>query len=111
MDRVGRIEINSHFQTAVPNVYAIGDVVAGPMLAHKGEEEGMAVAEILAGHDGHINYNTIPSVVYTNPEIAWVGKTEEECKAEGVDYKIGSFPMMANSRARTNDTTEGIFFK
>lgn len=108
LDRAGRVEINSHFQTAVPNVYAIGDVVAGPMLAHKGEEEGVAVAEILAGKEGHINYNSIPSVVYTFPEVAWVGKTEEEIKAEGIDYKVGSFPMLANSRAKANANAEGV---
>jgi len=108
LDRAGRIEINSHFQTAVPNIYAIGDVVAGPMLAHKGEEEGVCVAEILAGKEGHINYNSIPSVVYTHPEVAWVGKTEEEIKAEGIDYKVGSFPMLANSRAKANASSEGL---
>lgn len=102
LDSKGRVEINDHFQTNVKGVYAIGDVVSGPMLAHKAEEEGVALAEILAGKEGHINYNTIPSVVYTHPEVAWVGKTEEECKKAGIEYTIGSFPMMANSRARAN---------
>lgn len=79
----GQIEINDHFQTSVPNIYAIGDVVTGPMLAHKSEEEGVACVDLLAGKHGHINYNTIPSVIYTHPEVAWVGKTEQECIAEG----------------------------
>lgn len=108
LDRAGRVEINSKFQTAVPSIYAIGDCVAGPMLAHKAEEEGIACVENLAGLEGHINYNTVPSVVYTHPEVAWVGKTEEECKAEGLDYKIGSFPMLANSRAKANMSTDGM---
>jgi len=108
LDKAGRVEINSRFQTAVPSIYAVGDCVAGPMLAHKAEEEGVACVENLAGLEGHINYNTIPSVVYTHPEVAWVGKTEEECKAEGIDYKIGSFPMAANSRARANSATDGL---
>jgi len=107
-DRAGRVEINSKFQTIVPSIYGIGDCVAGPMLAHKAEEEGVACVENLAGHDGHINYNTIPSVVYTSPEVAWVGKTEDELKAEGREYKVGSFPMMANSRARANSSSEGL---
>lgn len=83
LDTKGRVDINDHFQTSVKGIYAIGDVVSGPMLAHKSEEEGVALAEMLAGKGGHINYNAIPSVVYTHPEVAWVGKTEEECKAEG----------------------------
>lgn len=83
LDSKGRVDINDHFQTNVKGIYAIGDVVTGPMLAHKSEEEGIALVEMLAGKEGHINYNTIPSVVYTHPEVAWVGKNEEECKAEG----------------------------
>lgn len=83
LDSKGRVDINDHFQTNVKGIYAIGDVVSGPMLAHKSEEEGVALVEMLAGKEGHINYNTIPSVVYTHPEVAWVGKNEEECKAEG----------------------------
>jgi dihydrolipoamide dehydrogenase len=86
VDSKGRVDINDHFQTNVKGVYAIGDVVTGPMLAHKAEEEGVALVEMLAGKEGHINYNTIPSVVYTHPEVAWVGKTEEECKKEGRPY-------------------------
>lgn len=109
LDKPGRVEINDKFQTVVPNIYAIGDVVAGPMLAHKAEEEGVACVENIAGQEGHINYNSIPSVVYTHPEVAWVGKNEQELKAEGVEYKIGSFPLMANSRARANGDAEGNF--
>lgn len=84
LDARGRVDINDHFQSSVKGIYAIGDVVSGPMLAHKSEEEGVALAEMLAGKGGHINYNAIPSVVYTHPEVAWVGKTEEECKKEGM---------------------------
>lgn len=84
LDSKGRVDINEHFQTNVKGIYAIGDVVAGPMLAHKSEEEGIALAEMLAGKEGHINYNTVPSVVYTHPEVAWVGRTEEECKRDGM---------------------------
>jgi dihydrolipoamide dehydrogenase len=104
----GRVVIDDHFATNVPGIYAIGDVVRGPMLAHKGEDEGIAVAEILAGQHGHVNYETIPAVVYTYPEIASVGKTEEELKAAGVAYKVGKFPFTANGRARANRTTEGF---
>jgi dihydrolipoamide dehydrogenase len=100
MDGHGRVHIDDHFRTNIPGIYAIGDVVAGPMLAHKAEDEGVAVAEILAGQAGHVNYGVIPGVVYTQPEVASVGKTEEELKAEGVDYKIGKFPFSANGRAR-----------
>lgn len=107
MDR-GRVVIDPHYKTNVDGVYAIGDVVAGPMLAHKAEDEGMAVAEILAGQAGHVNYDVIPSVVYTMPEIASVGKTEEELKAEGIDYKAGKFPFTANGRARAMLATEGF---
>jgi dihydrolipoamide dehydrogenase len=109
-DKGGRIDINEHWQTAVPSIYAIGDCVAGPMLAHKAEDEGFACVEAMAGKESHINYNCIPSVVYTYPEVAWVGKNEAELKAEGVDYKVGSFPMLANSRARTNNETDGKNF-
>ena len=92
----------------MPGIYAIGDVVRGPMLAHKGEDEGVAVAEILAGQAGHVNYDVIPSVVYTYPEIASVGKTEEELKAAGVAYNVGKFPFIANGRAKANQTTDGF---
>ncbi len=100
LDEHGRVKIDEHFHTSIPGVYAIGDVVAGPMLAHKAEDEGVAVAEIIAGQAGHVNYGVIPGVVYTQPEIASVGKTEEELKAEGVAYKVGKFPFSANGRAR-----------
>lgn len=104
----GQIDVNDHLQTAVPNIYAIGDVVRGAMLAHKAEEEGVVVAEQLAGQKPHINYNLIPGVVYTWPEIASVGKTEEQLKAEGVAYKTGSFPMKALGRARASMDTSGF---
>ena len=107
-DNRGRILVDPHFRTNVEGVYAIGDVIAGPMLAHKAEEEGVAVAEILAGQAGHVNYDVIPNVVYTYPEIASVGKTEEELKAAGIAYNIGKFPFTANARARVNLTTEGF---
>ncbi len=90
----------AHYKTTVEGIYAIGDVIAGPMLAHKAEDEGVAVAEILAGQAGHVNYGVIPGVVYTNPEIASVGKTEEELKDAGIAYKVGKFPFSANGRAR-----------
>ena len=99
---------HSHWRTSAAGVYVIGDVTHGPMLAHKAEEEGAAVAEIIAGKPGHVNADVIPSVVYTNPEVASVGKTEEELKAAGVPYKAGKFPFMANSRARTNHETDGF---
>ncbi|SDA69471.1 dihydrolipoyl dehydrogenase [Sinorhizobium sp. NFACC03] len=108
MDQRGRVEIDHHYQTSVTGIYAIGDVVRGPMLAHKAEDEGVAVAEILAGQAGHVNYDVIPSVVYTQPEIASVGKTEEELKAAGVAYKIGKFPFTANGRARAMLATDGF---
>jgi dihydrolipoyl dehydrogenase len=108
LDERGRVEIDAHFRTNIPGIYAIGDVVRGPMLAHKGEDEGMACAEIIAGKAGHVNYGVIPNVVYTFPEIASVGKNEEELKAQGVAYKVGKFPFMANGRARANRTTEGF---
>jgi dihydrolipoamide dehydrogenase len=105
-DKRGFIEAD-HFRAA-PGVWAIGDVIAGPMLAHKAEDDGTAVAQIIAGKAGHVDYNLVPSVVYTSPEIAWVGQTEEQLKAAGVAYKTGKFPFMANSRARTNHQTEGL---
>ena len=107
-DERGRVKINNHFETNVPGVYAIGDVVAGAMLAHKAEEEGVALAEILAGQAGHVNYAAIPSVVYTWPEIASVGKTEEELKKDGVAYKVGKFPFSANGRARAMGCVDGF---
>ncbi|KSV61434.1 dihydrolipoamide dehydrogenase [Sinorhizobium sp. GW3] len=108
MDQRGRVEIDNHFQTSVAGVYAIGDVVRGPMLAHRAEDEGVAVAEILAGQAGHVNYDVIPGVVYTQPEVASVGKTEEELKAAGVAYKVGKFPFTANGRARAMLATDGF---
>ncbi len=107
-DGKGRVEVGDHFETNVPGIYAIGDVIRGPMLAHKGEDEGIALAEILAGQAGHVNYGVIPSVVYTTPEIAAIGKTEEELKAEGVEYKAGKFLFLANGRAKANQTTDGF---
>jgi dihydrolipoamide dehydrogenase len=107
MDR-GMVNIDEHFQTSVKGVYAIGDVVKGPMLAHKAEEEGIAAVETMAGKAGHVNYNTIPGVIYTHPEVATVGQTEEQVKEAGIKYVVGKFPMMANSRARTNDDAEGL---
>ena len=108
LDEKGRVAIDAHFQTNVPGIYAIGDAIAGPMLAHKAEDEGMAVAEILAGQHGHVNYDAIPSVVYTWPEVASVGKTEEQLKAEGVAIRIGKFPFTANGRARAQNNTDGF---
>ena len=107
-DSKGRIEVNSKLQTSIKNIYAIGDVIKGPMLAHKAEEEGIAVAEILAGQSGHVNYDVIPGVVYTSPEVATVGKTEEQLKEENKSYKIGKFPFLANSRAKVNNETDGF---
>jgi dihydrolipoamide dehydrogenase len=104
----GQIEVNDHLQTSVPNIYAIGDVVRGAMLAHKAEEEGVYVAELLAGQKPHINYNLIPGVVYTWPEVAAVGKTEEELKASNVEYKVGNFPIKALGRARASMDTAGF---
>jgi dihydrolipoamide dehydrogenase len=108
VDDRGRVAINDHWQTNVPGIYAIGDVVEGAMLAHKAEDEGIAVAEILAGQVGHVNYDAIPSVVYTQPEVASVGKTEEELKAAGIEYKAGKFPFTANGRARAMLHTDGF---
>jgi dihydrolipoamide dehydrogenase len=104
----GQIEVNAHLQTSVPNIYAIGDVVRGAMLAHKAEEEGVMVAELLAGQKPHIDYNLIPNVIYTWPEVAAVGKTEEQLKGEGVAYKNGQFPMRALGRARASMDTDGF---
>tara|TARA_B100000287_G_scaffold293587_1_gene276911 strand:- start:202 stop:1602 length:1401 start_codon:yes stop_codon:yes gene_type:complete len=103
-----RIKVNKKYQTNIDNIFAIGDIIDGPMLAHKAEEEGIAVAEIIDGQEGHVNYNVIPSVVYTSPEVASVGKTEEELKNNKIDYKIGKFSLMANSRAKTIDETDGF---
>jgi len=108
VDDRGRVAIDGHWRTNVEGIYAIGDVVQGPMLAHKAEDEGIAVAEIIAGQAGHVNFDVIPSVVYTQPEVASVGKTEEELKAAGVDYKIGKFPFTANGRARAMQHTDGF---
>uniref|UniRef100_A0A8C2E2W8 Dihydrolipoyl dehydrogenase n=1 Tax=Cyprinus carpio TaxID=7962 RepID=A0A8C2E2W8_CYPCA len=108
LDNRGRIPVNGRFQTKVPNIYAIGDVIAGPMLAHKAEDEGIICVEGMAGGAVHIDYNCVPSVIYTHPEVAWVGKTEEQLKEEGVPYKVGKFPFAANSRAKTNADTDGL---
>jgi dihydrolipoamide dehydrogenase len=108
LDNRGRVQIDSHFATNVKGVYAIGDVVAGPMLAHKAEDEGVAVAEILAGQAGHVNYDVIPGVVYTTPEVSAVGKTEEELRQAGIAYTSGKFPFTANGRSKVNQTTEGF---
>ncbi|RMF04456.1 MAG: dihydrolipoyl dehydrogenase [Alphaproteobacteria bacterium] len=108
LDDKGRIITDDHFRTGVEGIYAIGDVIAGPMLAHKAEDEGVAVAEILAGQAGHVNYGVIPSVVYTFPEVAEVGKSEEALKAEGIEYTVGKFPFTANGRAKVNRTTDGF---
>lgn len=108
LDERGRVAIDDHWRTNVEGIYAIGDVVQGPMLAHKAEDEGVAVAEIIAGQAGHVNFDVIPSVVYTQPEVASVGKTEEELKAAGVDYKVGKFPFTANGRARSMQHMDGF---
>jgi len=108
LDNRGRIPVDPHFATSAPGIYAIGDVIAGPMLAHKAEEEGVAVAEILAGKAGHVNYDVVPNVIYTSPEVASVGKSEEELKAAGIAYNVGKFPFTANPRARANQQTEGF---
>jgi dihydrolipoamide dehydrogenase len=104
----GRVTVDAHFASNVPGIYAIGDVITGPMLAHKAEDEGIAVAEILAGQAGHVNYDAIPNVIYTYPEVASVGKTEEELKAAGIAYNAGKFPFTANGRAKVNHTTDGF---
>ncbi|KRR28919.1 dihydrolipoyl dehydrogenase [Bradyrhizobium retamae] len=108
LDNRGRVQIDGHFSTSVKGVYAIGDVVAGPMLAHKAEDEGVACAEIIAGQAGHVNYDVIPGVVYTTPEVSSVGKTEEELKQAGVAYTSGKFPFTANGRSKVNQTTDGF---
>ncbi|WP_026785051.1 dihydrolipoyl dehydrogenase [Pleomorphomonas koreensis] len=108
LDGRGRVEIDGHYATSVPGIYAIGDVVAGPMLAHKAEDEGIAVAELLAGKAGHVNYDVIPAVVYTSPEVAAVGRTEEELKAANVPYKVGKFSFLANGRAKSILKTDGF---
>ncbi len=108
LDERGRVKTDHGFKTNIEGIYAIGDVIAGPMLAHKAEDEGMILAEMLAGQSGHIDYNLIPGVVYTWPEVASVGKTEEQLKAEGVEYKVGKFPFTANGRARAMNATDGF---
>ena len=108
LDERGRVIVDAHFATSLPGVYAIGDVVRGPMLAHKAEDEGIAIAELLAGQAGHVNYDVIPGVVYTSPEVASVGKTEDELKSAGVAYKAGKFLFLANGRAKANQTTDGF---
>ena len=104
----GRVEVDRDFRTNLPSVRAIGDLIAGPMLAHKAEDEGVACAELIAGKPGHVNYETIPSVIYTWPEMASVGLSEEQCKERGLDYRVGKFPFMANGRAKAMDETEGL---
>lgn len=108
VDKFGRVEVDHSFKTNVPGVYAIGDVIPGPMLAHKAEEDGVACVELIAGKAGHVNYDTVPGVVYTHPEVASVGKTEEQVKAANIKYNVGKFPFMANSRARSIDDAEGM---
>ena len=108
LDKKKRIIVNKNFQTNIQNIFAIGDVIEGPMLAHKAEEEGIAVAELISGQSGHVNYDVIPGVIYTSPEVASVGKTEEQLKSLGLKYKIGKFPFMANSRAKAIDEPEGF---
>jgi dihydrolipoamide dehydrogenase len=107
-DEKGRVKTDGHFKTNIAGIYAIGDVIAGPMLAHKAEEEGVALAEMIAGQAGHVNYETCPNIVYTAPELASVGKTEEELKAAGIEYKIGKFPFIANGRAKAAGETDGL---
>jgi len=107
-DKRGRVVTDHYYRTNVPGIFAIGDAIAGPMLAHKAEDEGVALAELLAGQAGHVNYDVIPAVVYTSPEVATVGKTEEELKEAGVAYKVGKFPFLANGRAKANDETDGF---
>jgi dihydrolipoamide dehydrogenase len=106
--KAGKVTIDAHFRTTVPSIYALGDIVSGPMLAHKAEEEGVAFAELLAGKPGHVNYETIPSVIYTWPEIASVGLTEEQLKEQGVDYRVGKAPFVANGRSKAMDEKDGI---
>ena len=108
LDERGRVKTDAHYKTTVDGIYAIGDVIVGPMLAHKGEDEGVALAELLAGQAGHVNYDAIPGVVYTSPEVASVGKTEEELKDAGIAYNVGKFPFSANGRARAMNKTDGF---
>jgi dihydrolipoamide dehydrogenase len=109
LDKRGRIEVDKNFQTGCKGVYAIGDCIQGPMLAHKAEDEGIICVEsIVSGHEPHIDYNCVPSVIYTYPEVAWIGKSEEQLKEEGIKYKVGKFPMQANSRAKTINEPEGF---
>ena len=108
LDKAGRIEVGDNYQTTVAGVYAIGDVIKGPMLAHKAEDEGVAVAEIIAGQKSHVNYAAIPGVVYTQPELASVGQTEEQLEEAGIDFNSGSFPFIANGRARAMSATDGF---
>lgn len=108
LDERGRVKVDEGYQTSVSGIYAIGDVIEGPMLAHKAEEEGVAVAEMLAGLPGHVNYETVPGIVYTSPEVASVGKTEEQLKEAGIDYRVGKFPFTANGRARAMNSSEGM---
>ncbi|KAL4710451.1 hypothetical protein ACJJTC_008853 [Scirpophaga incertulas] len=108
LDDRGRVPVNNKFQTTIPGIYAIGDIIHGPMLAHKAEDEGIVCVEGIKGMPVHFNYDAIPSVIYTHPEVGWVGKTEEDLKKEGKAYKVGKFPFIANSRAKTNDETEGF---
>lgn len=107
-DEKGRIPVNSRFQTVIPNIFAIGDCIHGPMLAHKAEDEGIVCVEGIAGGPVHIDYNCVPSVIYTHPEVGWVGRTEEDLKKDGINYKVGKFPFAANSRAKTNNETDGF---
>ena len=108
LDDKKRVKVDKKYQTNIKNIFAIGDVIEGPMLAHKAEEEGIAIAEIIAGQAGHVNYNLIPGVIYTMPEVATVGKTEEQLKENRTSYKIGKFPFIANSRAKSNNETDGF---
>ena len=108
IDKHGFIETNENFQTSISNIYAIGDVIKGPMLAHKAEEDGVAAVEIINGEAGHVDYNLVPGIIYTSPEVAVIGKTEEELKAEGIAYNKGTFPLMANSRAKAISHTDGM---
>ena len=108
LNKYYKVKTDKNFKTNQDNIYAIGDVIAGPMLAHKAEDEGVAVAENIAGQSGHVNYDTIPGVVYTNPEVASIGKTEEQLKEKSIKYKIGKFSFMANSRAKAIDDAEGF---
>ena len=108
MDARGVVQIDDHFQTNVPGIYAVGDIVRGPMLAHKAEEEGVAIAEILAGHYGHVNYHTVPGIIYTHPEVASIGYSEEQLKEKGIEYNAGQFAFAPNGRARAKGSTDGF---